>query len=104
MNRFEGLKDINGEIMPMVRDRIEKCVRQGEEDAVWNRLDKKEYELDTLEKTHPNLVSLVKDFVDGLTSVVQNQLGPENVVWFRHYCLGFFLEALGAVAETYRRA
>jgi len=89
--------------VPLVRARVERVIKQGEEEEMSSRLDRKERELESLEETHPNLVFLVKRFIDGLTSVIQNQLGPEDVVWFRYYCANFFLEVFGAIAESYRR-
>jgi hypothetical protein len=104
MNRFDGLRDVDDEIMSFVSIRMDEFFKREEGEPVWDCLYKEETELEYLKQEHPNLALLIKASVGGLGEALEDDLEPEAWVWFRYSCLNSFLEILGAIAESYRRS
>ena len=103
MNRFDGLTDVDEEVVRLVNIRMVEFFKREEEENVWDCLYEQERELESLKETHPNLALLVKESVGGLTTSLQEDLVPEAWVWFRYSCLNSFLEVVGAIAESYKQ-
>jgi len=103
VNRFDGLADVDNEVLRLVLVRLDEFFEREEERDKWTCLHDEELELDGLRQTHSNLYHLVKMSVGGLCAALEDDLDAEALVWFRYNCLNSFLEVLGAIAESYRR-